>query len=138
MYVFRTGCRWQDLPSEYGLTRKGKGTKLMLVAEGEGLPIGLLVESAQKSEVRLAKRALQTVRVAGRRGCPRTRSERLICDRGYDSLPFRRYLHGRGIGSCIPLRKRPASWKPRRGRPPKADPALYRHRWKVERTFPGS
>ena len=112
------------------MTRKGKGTKLMLVTEGEGLPIGLLIESAQKSEVRLAEEALQTVRV-GRR----TRPGRLICDRGYDSRAFRHHLRRRGIKGCIPQRRRPRSWKPRRGRPPVADPAYYRGRWKVERTF---
>ncbi len=41
-----------------GLTRRGKGSKVMLVVEGQGLPSGLLVESAQKSEVRLADGSL--------------------------------------------------------------------------------
>jgi transposase len=105
----------------------------MLVTDGEGLPIGLLVESAQKSEVRLAQAALATVRVARRRS--RARPERLTCDRGYDSRAFRRYLAGRGIRHAIPLKRRPKTWKPRRGRPPGCDPSAYRQRWKVERTF---
>jgi transposase len=107
----------------------------MLVTDGEGLPIGLLVESARKSEVRLAERTLQTVAVRRPRGRPRTRPERLVCDRGYDSRAFRRYLRRRGIRSCIPTRKRPAGWKARRGRPPVAEPQYYRTRWKIERTF---
>lgn len=76
----------------------------MLVTDGEGLPIGLLVESAQKSEVRLAEATLATVRVARRRGRARTRPERLTCDRGYDSRAFRRYLTRRGIRHAIPLK----------------------------------
>ena len=107
----------------------------MLVTDGEGLPIGLLVESAQKSEVRLAEATLATVRVARRRGRARTRPERLTCDRGYDSGAFRRYLTRRGIRHAIPLKRRPRTWKPRRGRPPACDTAAYRQRWKVERTF---
>ena len=65
----------------------------------------------------------------------RTRPSLLTCDRGYDSKVFRRYLRRRGIRSCIPVRKRPKRWKPRRGRLPVADPARYAQRWKVERTF---
>jgi len=37
-----------------GLTRRGKGSKVMLVVEGQGLPMGLILESAQSSEVKLA------------------------------------------------------------------------------------
>lgn len=107
----------------------------MLVTDGEGLPIGLLVEGAQVSEVRLAERTLETVRVARKRGRPRSRPGRLTCDRGYDSRGFRRYLTVRGIRHAIPTRRRPEHWKPRRGRPPECDAAAYRERWKVERTF---
>ena len=102
----------------------------MLVTDEEGILIGLLIESAQKSEARLAKRTLKTVQV-GRRTRPRF----LTCDHGYDSRAFRRYLRRRGIRSCIPTRRRPKSWKPRRGRPPVAAPTRYARRWKVERTF---
>jgi hypothetical protein len=38
-----------------GLTKRGKGSKVMLVVEGQGLPLGVLVASAQKAEVRLAE-----------------------------------------------------------------------------------
>jgi hypothetical protein len=38
-----------------GLTKRGKGSKVMLVVEGQGLPLGVRVESAQKAEVRLAE-----------------------------------------------------------------------------------
>jgi len=102
----------------------------MLVTDGEGLPIGLLVESAQKSEVRLAEPTLATVRV-GRR----CRPGRVTADRGYDSRAFRRALGRRGIRSCIPQRKRPKGWRPRRGRRPAFDAAQYRERYKVERAF---
>jgi hypothetical protein len=81
----------------------------MAVTDGNGLPIGVLVESAQKAEVRLAEATLETVSVARQRGRPRTRPERLTCDRGYDSRAFRSYLARRGIRHAIPLKRRPKS-----------------------------
>ena len=107
----------------------------MAVADGNGLPIGLLVASAQQAEVRLAVPTIETVGVAQPRGRPRTRPGRLTCDRAYDSGPFRRYLTRRRIRHAIPLKRRPASWKPRRGRPPGCDRRAYAERWKVERLF---
>lgn len=89
-----------------GLTRRGKGSKVMLVVEGQGLPLGVLVESAQRSEVRLAEEALRQVRVPRRVGRPRTRPREVVADRGYDSEALRRRLRARGITPCIPRRKK--------------------------------
>ena len=47
-----------------GKTKRGKGTKVMLVADGDGLPIGFCLASANHHEVKLAVPTLQTVRVA--------------------------------------------------------------------------
>jgi len=71
------------------LTRKGKGTKWMLVTDGNGLPLGFVVDSAQKAEVTLAVPTLATVRVAGKAGRPKTRPGVLMADRAYDSGAFR-------------------------------------------------
>lgn len=65
-----------------GLTRREKGSKVMLVVEGQGLPPGVLVESVQRSEVRLAEEALRQVRVPRRVGRPRTRPREVVADRG--------------------------------------------------------
>ena len=113
-----------------GLTRKGKGTKVMLVTDAKGVPIGGLVASAQEAEIKLAEPPLATVNVPRRRGRPRSRPLELVADRGYDSRPFRCRLRRRGIKPCIPERR---GKKPRPGR--KADVSNYRERWKVERTF---
>ncbi len=110
----------------------------MLVADGQGTPIGFLLESAQRAEVTLAERTLDTVRVpkpAGRPGRPRSRPRQLTADRGYDSGPFRRALRRRGIRACIPPKRRPKTWRPKRGRPVVARREDYRRRWHVERTF---
>jgi transposase len=192
LYVLITGCRWQDLPREYGapttvwrrlkhwgelgvweriwraalealdrlgeldwsiafldgsfvpaknggagvvLTRKGKGTKWMLVVDGHGLPLGFHLASASQAEVRLAEQTLETIRVTRPRGRPKQRPAKLMADRGYDSAEFRQLLRHRGIRMCIPPKRRPATWRARRGRPILARKEEYRRRYTVERSF---
>ena len=113
-----------------GLTRRGKGTKLMAVVDGQGVPLGLLVDSAQRAEIRLAELTLATIHVPQRRGRPKTRPRELVADKAYDSQAFRERLRCRGIRPCIPHRR---GKRPRRG--PKPDLVGYRERWHVERTF---
>jgi transposase len=121
---------------EVGLTKKGKGTKWMLVVEGNGLPLGFSLASANMAEVTLAEQTLDTIRVSrgGSRGRPKQRPKSLVADRGYDSSAFRRALRQRGVGMCIPPKHRPATWHRKRGRPVVARPEAYR-RFTVERSF---
>jgi transposase len=192
LYILITGCRWQDLPRDYGapttvwrrlkcwgeagvweriwraalaaldrqskldwsmayldgsfapakrggekvgLTKKGKGTKWMLVVDGSGLPLGFHLDSANKAEVTLAEQTLDTIRVARPRGRPKRRPQKLVADRGYDSHAFRAVLRRRGIGMCIPPKRRPAKWRAKRGRPVLARKDDYRQRYTVERSF---
>jgi transposase len=159
LYVLVTGCRWQDLPRDYGapttvwqrlkrwgeegvwehiwraalatldrrgeldwsmaffdgsfapakkggdkvgLTKNGKGTKWMLVIDGNGLPLGFHLESATTAEVKLAEQTLDTICVSRPRGRPKQRPAKLVADRGYDSRDFRRALRRRGMQMCIP------------------------------------
>jgi hypothetical protein len=46
-----------------GKTQVGKGSKVMVIAAGHGLPIGLHVASARPHENRLAETTLATMRV---------------------------------------------------------------------------
>jgi transposase len=101
-----------------GKTKVGKGSKVMVVADGQGLPIGLHVDSAQPHESTLAVPTLATVNA----------------DRAYDSQAFRRYLRRRGIKPTIPTFARRPRQRPKRGRPIRTGPN-YRHRWKIERCF---
>ena len=108
----------------------------MLVVDGTGLPIGMHLDSASKAEVCLAEQTLHSIRVnRPERGRPRTRPQLLTADGAYDSRAFRQYLRGRGIRACIPPRRRPRGWRPRRGRPVIAHAYEYARRWIVERTF---
>lgn len=107
----------------------------MLIADGNGLPIGLELASANHHEVKLAVPALQTVRVPRRGGGrPKQRPEELVADKAYDSECFRQWLRSKGVKSTIPAYERRARKRPKRGRPVKAGPS-YAERWKVERTF---
>ncbi|MDQ3831087.1 MAG: transposase, partial [Candidatus Tectomicrobia bacterium] len=80
-----------------GKTKIGKGSKVMVVADGHGSPIGLYVASAHPSEHTLAAPTLATVKVPQQRGRPRTRLQELVADKGYDSQALRQQLRRRGI-----------------------------------------
>ena len=117
-----------------GKTKRGKGTKAVVLADGQGIPLGVLLASATPHEVTLAEPALATVRVPRRgRGRPRVRPQRIIADRGYDSDPLRRRLRRRGIELIAPYRRN------KRNKPYEDGRKLrrYRRRWKIERTFAG-
>src|SRR3989344_785291 len=90
-----------------GKTKRGKGTKLMVLVDGQGTPLGLHVDSASPSETKLLDVTLETVKVscAHKAGRPRSRPERLIADRGYDSNAIRENLSRRGIEPIIPARE---------------------------------
>ena len=104
----------------------------MVVVDGQGVPLGKLLESASPAEVKLLARTLATVRVPRKgRGRPRSRLRRVIADKGYDSDQARRDLKRRGSELICPHRcnrRRPSLQDGRKLR-------RYRKRWKVERTF---
>src|SRR5215831_13496192 len=100
--VGRVLCRWhvrtrQKRGPKVGKTKRGKGTKLMVLVDGAGTPLGLHVAAASPAEVTLLDATLETVRVprAHRAGRPRQRPARLIADRGYDSNAVRAALDSR-------------------------------------------
>lgn len=102
----------------------------MIVTDGAGIPLGALIDSAQKAEVHLAQPVLDRIRVPRRQGRPRKRPKTLVADKGYDSKALRTELRRHGIRPCIPERRGKRS---RPGRKP--DLTGYRDRWHVERTF---
>ena len=116
-----------------GKTKRGKGTKWMVVVDGAGVPLGDHLCSASPAEVRLAETTLASIRVGRRHhaGRPRQKPERVITDRAYDSDPLRTRLRRRGIELICPHKKnrvRPATQDGRALR-------RYRKRWVVERTI---
>lgn len=116
--------------SAVGKTKRGKGTKWMVLVDGQGIPLGALLASAAPAEVTLAETTLAQVRVPRRRGRPRKNPQRVIADRGYDSDPLRRRLKRRGIELIVPYRGNNRRKLYADGRKLRR----YRRRWKIERT----
>lgn len=116
-----------------GKTKRGKGTKWMLVVDAEGTPLGAHLESASPAEVKLLETTLETISIGrnSSRGRPRKTPKRLIMDRAYDSNPLRKRLFGRGIEPIIPARRNNPNATHQDGRKLRR----YRHRWIAERTF---
>jgi transposase len=115
-----------------GKTKRGKGTKCMVLADGQGIPLGVCLASASPHEVTLAEATLRQVRVPRvGRGRPRMRPPRIIADRAYDSDPLRRSWRRRGIELIAPYRENKREKPFHDGRKLRR----YRRRWKIERTI---
>lgn len=103
----------------------------MVLVDGQGTPLGVHLDSASPAEVKLAEVTLQTVSVSGLGpGRPRTRPDRLIADKAYDSDPLRERLAQRGIELIVPHRSNRTKPPTQDGRPLRR----YTRRWIVERT----
>lgn len=107
-----------------GKTKRGKGSKIMVLVDGRGLPLGAEIASASPYEVTLIEPLLE------RRILP-TKPRRLIYDAAADSDPLRARLAKRGIELVSPHRKN-------RKKPPTQDGRKLRRycrRWKIERSI---
>src|SRR5262249_35533516 len=115
-----------------GKTKRGKGTKLMVLADGTGTPLGVCVEKESPSEVKLLVPTLDSVQIKGRHGKPSrpTKPQRLIADRGYDSNAVRALLVKRQIEPLIPCSKNNTVATHQDGRKLRR----YKRRWLIERT----
>jgi transposase len=106
--------------SRVGKTKRGKGTKIMAMVDGHGLPVGVRIESASPHEVTLLEPTLDSVVTDGD-------PERIIGDKAHDSDALdARLLAERGIQLIAPNRRKSQDGRPLR---------RYRRRWKVERLF---
>jgi transposase len=107
-----------------GKTKRGKGTKLMAIADATGLPLAVHTASASPHEVTLVEATIdETVTV----GLP----ERLVGDRAYDSDPLDATLAADGIELIAPHRRRRIRSATQDGRVLRR----YKRRWKIERLF---
>ncbi|MFZ1138480.1 MAG: IS5 family transposase [Candidatus Sulfotelmatobacter sp.] len=108
---------------KFGKTKRGKGTKIMAVADRHGLPVSVCVESATPHEVKLATSTLVQMIVS-------EAPQNLIGDNAYDSDKLDTELRRYGIELIAPHRsnRKNTSQDLRRMR-------RYRRRWKIERLF---
>jgi transposase len=115
-----------------GKTKRGKGTKWMVVVDGRGVPLGNYLHSASPAEVKLAETTLEAIRVgrSHHAGRPRQKPVRVIADKAYDSDPLRKRLQQRGIELICPHKRNRVRAATQDGRALRR----YRRRWIVERT----
>jgi transposase len=123
-------CSGEKGGAAVGKTKRGKGTKWMVLVDGGGLPLGVRLESASPGEVTLAEATLAEVKVPRPKGCPRQKPKRIIADRAYDSDPLRERLAKRGIDLIVPYRKNSKLRRYEDGRKLRR----YKRRWIIERT----
>ena len=107
-----------------GPTKRGKGTKLMAVADRFGLPLAASAASASPHEVTLVAATLDS-RFVNDFPC------RLFGDRAYDADSLDAALEQLGIEMIAPHRRGRTRPKTQDGRPLRR----YRRRWKIERLF---
>ena len=106
-----------------GKTKRGKGTKIMAVTDGNGLPVAIRTTSASPHEVTLLEETLDDAFLD-------ELAPRLIGDKAYDSDKLdQRLLEERDIELIAPNRANRS--KTQDGRPLRR----YKRRWKVERLF---
>ena len=106
-----------------GKTKRGKGSKIMAIAERHGLPVAIHVESATPHEVTLVNATLAERLVT-------KVPTRLIGDNAYDSDKLDLELGQRDVELIAPHRSN-RKHKTQDGHPLRR----YRRRWKVERLF---
>lgn len=107
-----------------GKTKRGKGTKIAVLTDGNGLPLTAMITSASPHEVGLIEPLLE-------KRLLRRRIQRLLYDQAADSDPLRKRLASRGIELICPHRYnriKPALQDKRSLR-------RYRRRYRVERSI---
>jgi transposase len=108
-----------------GKTKRGKGTKIMGLADASGLPLAMDVTSASPHEVTLVGTTLEA--------CFLTQlPEKLIGDKAYDSDALDASLAEEwGVELIAPHRNNRTHPASQDGRPLRR----YKKRWKIERLF---
>ena len=110
--------------SEIGLTKRGKGMKIMAIVDRHGLPLSVSTHAANHHEVRLVQLCFDFYMIEAK-------PETLIGDRAYDSDPLDDDLRKDGIEMVAPHRSNRRKCATQDGRRLRR----YARRWLVERFF---
>ena len=124
VFCGRDVCAGQKRGRLVGKTKRGKGTKIMGIADRHGLPLALRTESASPAEVKLVTATLEARIVAD---VP----ERLIGDKAYDSDRLDEQLMQEYGTELIAPNKQNRRVPTQDGRPLRR----FVRRWKIERLF---
>lgn len=117
-------CGRQKRGGRVGKTKRGKGTKLMAVADAAGLPLAIYTTSAAPHEVTLVRKTLVE-------RFTEAKPTRLIGDKAYDSDPLDAELARIEVELIAPHKQNRKRAKTQDGRKLRR----YKRRWKVERLF---
>ena len=108
-----------------GLTKVGKGVKIMVLVDARGLPVAVDTAPAHRAECHLVQQLFDFM-------LPLEPLERVIGDKAYDSDRLDAELAARGVEMISPHRRsRTPERKTQDGRPLRR----YARRWTVERTI---
>lgn len=109
-----------------GRSRGGFSTKIHLVCDAKGRPIGAEISAGQDLETTRFASLVDSITIRGARGRPRKHPDALAGDKGYSAGWTRAFLRERKIEPIIPTRKNEI-------RDPGFDRKRYRERNFVER-----
>ncbi|AXR59991.1 IS5 family transposase [Leptospira mayottensis] len=108
-----------------GKTKRGKGTKVMVIVDKNGIPISAGIESASPHESKLSEGPIIRKKV-------KSKIKDLVGDLAYDSDPLDEYLKKKyKVNLIAPHKSNRKKKKTQDGRKLRK----YRGRWKIERTF---
>jgi len=121
--------RWQLCSSQkrgrgVGKTKRGKGSKIMAIADSHGLPVAISTHEASVHEIKLVEETISKC-------FSPTKPKRLIGDMAYDSDPLDKALRKRKIRLIAPHKRNRVKTPTQDGR----ELRRYKRRWKVERLF---
>jgi len=122
MLYGRQLCISKKRGPKVGKTKRGKGTKLMVVGDGKSIPLAVSLASASPHEVKVIDKTIDQL---GKK------PERLIGDKAYDSDEFRKELKKQSIELIAPHRSNRCKAPTQDGRALRR----YKRRWKIERTI---
>jgi transposase len=105
-----------------GKTKRGKGTKLVVVGSSASVPLAQTIASASPSATKMIEPTLDKLT-----GHP----ERVVMDKEFDSDKFRDKIAARGIDPIIPYRW----WAVERRYDDGRKLRRYKNRWVIERVF---
>ena len=110
--------------AEIGLTRRGKGLKIMAIVDRHGLPLSVSTHAANDHEVRLVQLCFDFYMIEAK-------PENLVGDRAYDSDALDEDLRSQGIEMIAPNRSNRVKLLTQDRRKLRR----YARRWLVERFF---
>ena len=124
-FIDGTFCKARGGGDGIGVTKAGKGVKIMVLVDARGLPVAIETTSASPHESRLVQHLFDFMLTS-------EMPERVIGDKAYDSDALDEELADEGIELIAPHRRsrRPEN-ATQDGRPLRR----YVRRWKVERTI---